>query len=139
MYYAPTTAPENQLPTGVPLRPIEAKPMANRPNAVIENNWNDDEWEEQPIKRQGMRPVAESIDYDEYEEAIEEDNWGESVVKREPAPRYHSKDNDNYSKNSDYDESMDEDMWDDDDGESDYRPQKVNIPQKQKMPEYEEY
>ncbi len=38
----------------------------------------------------------------------------------------------------DYEEDLaQEDMWDDD-VESEYRPQRVNIPQKQKMPEYEE-
>ncbi|BAQ64201.1 PRC-barrel domain-containing protein [Geminocystis sp. NIES-3709] len=134
MYYAPTTAPENQLPTGIPVRPI-AQPMQNRP-VVMEDNWSDDEWEEARPIAPPPRRKAQSMPYPEYEEEMEEDNWGENVVEREPAPRYQS---DNIPQKRRYkDDSMEEDMWDDDD-DSDYRPQKVNIPQKQKMPEYEEY
>lgn len=131
MYYAPTTSPENQLPTGIPVRPV-AQPLQNRP-VVAEDNWNDDEWQEARPMTPEPRRKAQSMPL--YEDDMEEDNWGESRVERESAPRYQS---DNTPKRRYQDDSIDEDMWDDDD-ESDYRPQKVNIPQKQKMPEYEEY
>lgn len=136
MYYAPVTPPENQLPTGIPDRPV-APPIQSR-SPVREENWHEDEWEE-------VRPIAvprrqEKVRYQEYEEELVEDNWGESEVEREPAPRYQSRDYEAPPRKAYEYEDEDlsrEDMWDDD-VESDYRPQRVNIPQKQKMPEYEE-
>jgi sporulation protein YlmC with PRC-barrel domain len=99
MYYAPTTPPENQLPTGVPVRPV-APPLPKR-EPVMEENWNDEQWEEErPIAPPPMRRKAEPIPYEE-------------------------------------EASLEEDMWDD--GDDNYRPQRVNIPKKQAMPEYEEY
>lgn len=134
MYYAPTTAPENQLPTGVPLKPIT--PPGRRQSPATQEAWSEDEWEEpQVITPPPQRRKAESMDYDDM---VEEDNWGESTTERESNPRYPVNSYDNPPKNSNYDESLDEDMWDDEENE-DYRPQRVNIPQKQKMPEYEEY
>ncbi|MBL1209901.1 PRC-barrel domain-containing protein [Geminocystis sp. GBBB08] len=135
MYYAPTTPPENQLPTGVPLKPV-VQTVRNRP-VVTQENWNEDEWEEtRPVKAPPLRRQAQSISYDEYDENVEENNWDESVVEREPVPRYQSSNYDSANKR-DYDnDSLTENMWDDD-VESDYRPQKVNIPQKQRIPEYE--
>lgn len=129
MYYAPTTAPENQLPTGMPSRPV-APPIAQR-QPVMEENWREDEWEEvrpmtPPPRRQMQKPL--------YEEELEESNWGADVIKEEATPRYQS--DDNSLGGGDYEDAMVEDVWDDDDSE--YRPQRVNIPQKQKMPEYEE-
>ncbi len=136
MYYAPVTPPENQLPTGIPARPV-APPVQSSP-PVREENWDEDEWEEvRPLE--SPRRQKEKVRYQEYEEELVEDNWGESTVEPEAAPRYQAK---NYEspgrKNYEYEEDLSkEDMWDDD-VESDYRPQRVNIPQKQKMPEYEE-
>jgi sporulation protein YlmC with PRC-barrel domain len=131
MYYAPTTPPANQLPIGTPVRPV-AQPLKNRP-VVAQDNWNDDEWQEPQPMNAPPRRKAQSMPI--YEDDMEEDNWGETRVERQPAPRYPS---DNTPKRAYKDDSLDNDMWDDDDN-SDYRPQKVNIPQKQKMPEYEEY
>lgn len=133
MYYAPTTPPENQLPTGVPIRPVAQVKPQRAP--VMEGNWTEDEWEEPQII---TPPPARRQEAMAYEAEIEEDNWGESTVEREPAPRYQLNNYDKSETRSRYDESLDDDMWDDD-VEDDYRPQKVNIPQKQKMPEYEEY
>ncbi|MBF2057199.1 MAG: PRC-barrel domain-containing protein [Cyanobacterium sp. T60_A2020_053] len=128
MYYAPTTAPENQLPTGMPSRPV-APPMAQR-QPVMEENWQEDEWEEvrpmtPPPRRQMQKPL--------YEEELEETNWGADAIEAEPTPRYQSSD---APRSARYDDAMAEDVWDDEDSE--YRPQRVNIPQKKKMPEYEE-
>jgi sporulation protein YlmC with PRC-barrel domain len=96
IYYTPTTPPENQLPTGVPVRPV-APPLPKR-EPVMEENWNDEQWEEErPITPPPMRRKAEAIPYEE-------------------------------------ESSLEEDMWDDGD---DYRPQRVNIPKKQAMPEYD--
>lgn len=133
MYYAPVTPPENQLPTGIPVSPPVKKTVETR-SPVVEENWNDDEWEEAlPITKPPLRQ-KESILYEEYEE--EEDNWGESNIKREPSPRFQS----SQPNSSNYDEQdgdIDNDVWDED-VDSDYRPQQINIPQKQKIPEYED-
>lgn len=133
MYYAPTTPPENQLPTGVPIRPV-AQPKPQR-TTVVEESWTEDEWEQAEVI---TPPPARRQEAMAYQEEIEEDNWGESGVEKEPAPRYQLNNYDKSETRSKYDESLEDDMWDDD-VEDDYRPQKVNIPQKQKMPEYEEY
>lgn len=137
MYYAPTVAPENQLPTGIPVPPPVKKPVQSR-SPVVEENWNEDEWEEVPVTTPPRR--QESIRYEEYEEELEQDNWGETNIKRESFPRYQSpsyqEENASRSVNN-QDTDMREDVWDDD-VESDYAPQRVNIPQKQKTPEYEE-
>ncbi len=131
MYYAPTTPPENQLPTGIPSRPV-APPIKQR-NPVLEENWDDDQWEDtSPVAPPKRRQVEVPL----YEEELEGDNWGAESVEREAPPRYQQS---NYGspRDSKYDDDlMDEDVWDD--GDDDYRPQRVNIPQKQKMPEYEE-
>lgn len=132
MYYAPTTPPENQLPTGAPMRPVtQVKPQRT---PVVEENWTEDEWEEPQII---TPPPARRQEVMAYEEEIEEDNWGESTVEREPASPVQLNNYDKPQSRTRYDQSLDDDMWDDD--EEDYRPQKVNIPQKQKMPEYDEY
>lgn len=125
IYYVPTTPPENQLPTGAPIRPVAQVKPKGAP--VREENWSEDEWEEAQVI---TPPPARRQEVMAYEEEIEEDNWGESILEREPLPR-------KSETSTRYDESLDDDMWDDE--EDDYRPQKVNIPQKQKMPEYEEY
>lgn len=138
-YYAPTTPPENQLPTGIPI----ATPIKKKPVETPQENWREeDEWEE-------VIPIAppvrqkEAVRYEEYEEDYEEeDNWGSNNVKRESTPRYQAN---NYKSEikataeSYENQEIKNDMWDDDDDlESGYRPEKVNIPQKQKTPEYEE-
>jgi sporulation protein YlmC with PRC-barrel domain len=133
MYYAPTTPPENQLPTGIPLKAPVSQPIENR-TPIVEENWNEDEWEEVRPVSAPPRRQAESIRYEE-EEEYEEDNWGENTreiqtANYEPTP----------PKSNDYnyqDDHLESDVWDDD-VESDYRPQRVNIPQKQRVPEYEE-
>jgi sporulation protein YlmC with PRC-barrel domain len=133
MYYAPTTPPENQLPTGIPVRPVA--PPAPRREPVLEENWNDDQWEEvrpvtPPKRRQMQTPL--------YEDELEGDNWGAESVEREAPPRYQQSSYDSPRGSKYEDDLIEEDMWDETDNEEDYRPQRVNIPQKQKMPEYEE-
>ena len=128
LYYPPTTRPENQLGTGIPLRtPIQA-----RPQPAIEERWDeDDRWEEEPIAVP-VRQRAETIRYQEYEEEdeLEADNWGE--VEREPVPRYE----DPRSERDYAYDNVDEDIWEAE--PEPYNPPKINIPEKQKAPEYYE-
>lgn len=137
MYYAPTTAPENQLPTGIPVAPIKARKPVEKRVPIAQNNWDEDDLQEEvvPIPSPSRQ---ESIRYQEYEEYEEEDNWNESKVKIESSPSYQSANYQDKSVSANYDnDEIDNDVWDDD-VESEYRPQRVNIPQKQKIPEYEE-
>jgi sporulation protein YlmC with PRC-barrel domain len=128
-YSRPAAAPGNELPSGIPVRtPIEArKPL------VVEERWDEDEWEQQPLSAPPPRRQAEALRYDEYEEELEEDNWGESRSDR-GAPRY---DDDN--DDGDYDDVRG-DVWDDDSEQETYKPAPLNIPEKkkEKQPEYEE-
>ncbi len=127
VYYAPTARPENQLGTGVPLRTPVAPPIEAR--QPIANNWDEDEWEEEPIVAPPppRRQQAEVIRYDEYDEDYEADNWGEesSYEYEEPVKDYQPQD-------------IAADVWDDDSREEPYNPPAVNIPEKQKEYEYEE-
>ncbi len=127
MYYPPTTRPENQLGTGIPVRtPVQTR------QPVMEDRWDEDTWE-QPITAPPPRRQAESIRYEEYEEQLEEDNWGEVKAER-TAPRYEPP---RQEREYEYDEVRG-DVWDDDLEPEPYNPPRVNIPQKQKQPEYYE-
>lgn len=119
LYYTPTARPENQLGTGVPLRP-PAPPVETRKPVAIENNWEEDEWEEEPvIAPPPRRQMAETVRYEEYDD--EGDNWSNREKRRSPQS---------------YGSDVQRDVWNDD--EPDYRPQRINIPETAKTPEYEE-
>ncbi|ACK68825.1 PRC-barrel domain protein [Gloeothece citriformis PCC 7424] len=126
VYYPPTARPENQLPTGIPVRtPIEAK------QPVVDERWDEDEWE--PVRNAPPVRRQEALRYEE--EELEEDNWGETKSQREPA--YEP------MPETAYDYEYDEvraDVWDDDVEPEPYNPPRVNIPEKQRerIPEYEE-
>lgn len=124
MYYPPTARPENQLGTGIPIRtPIQTRP------APVEERWDEDRWEGEPVSAP-VRQKAETLRYQEYEEDLEEDNWGN--IEREPVARY---DRPRTEPEHSYD-TIDEDVWEDE--PESYHPPKVNIPEKQKSPEYYE-
>jgi len=101
VYYAPTARPENQLGTGIPLKPIEKR--------VVEEAWQEEEIEPLPPKK------TKAMRYDE--------------------PPSNSKPN--YQPPV-YDD-IEGDVWEDE-ADSDYRPPKINLEQKQKdrKIEYEE-
>lgn len=129
-YGTPAVAPGNELPSGIPIR----TPVETRQPVVVEERWDEDEWEQQPLAAPPPRRQAESIRYEEeYEEDLEEDNWGEARSDRSAA-RYEEKDYE-----YDYDD-VGGDVWDDDTDSETYRPAPVNIPdkKKEKQPEYEE-
>ena len=125
IYYPPTTRPENQLGTGIPVRP--PAPFQER-QSVMEERWDEDTWEQQPIATPPPKRQAESICYEE----LEEDNWGE--VRAERTARYEPP---RQEREHEYDEVRG-DVWEDDVEPEPYSPPRVNIPQKQKQPEYYE-
>ena len=117
MYYPPTTRPENQLGTGIPIRtPLQVR------QPVMEERWNEDDWEESRPAPPPLRRQAETIRY-------EEDNWGES--KREAAPRYVAP-RQEPSYEEAYSDSYQADVWDDDTEPEPYNPPRINIPEKKK-------
>jgi len=141
-YYAPTTRPENQLGTGIPVRtPISQPIQTARP---VEERWDED-WQEpepepirEPIRQQRAEPI--------YAEAqLEEDNWGdewedssqaarryEEPLYAEPEP-YEPPHKDEYA-----DYEVEGDAWEDTVEREPYQAPPVNIPEKTKTPEYEE-
>jgi sporulation protein YlmC with PRC-barrel domain len=146
--YVIPTRTENQLGTG--LRTPVAPPMRT---PVIEETWDDDNWEEaRPQPRQLRQRQPEPT----YYEDEEEDNWRESS----PPARYEKRDRyDDDDYDDDYDDvpkadyqeieppraeykddkysDIEEDAWADDEA-TPYTPPKINIPEKTKAPEYEE-
>ena len=142
-YYASTTPPENQLPSGIPVNTPVSKPVDIR-TPEMEERWDEDSWEETRTAPP-IRQKAEPISYQEYEpEDLEEDNWGD-IKTSEPVVRYEAKVYEPEPLSKDKDRQIDynyddvqKDVWDDDVKPEPYNPPRINIPEKKKAPEYEE-
>ncbi|MGV2828646.1 PRC-barrel domain-containing protein [Myxosarcina sp. GI1(2024)] len=129
-YYPQTIKAENQLGTGVPVNPPISTPVPER-TPVMEERWDEDDWQEAQV----VPPVsqqAEAVPYEEYEES----NWQEVEPEEEvyDVPIYETQ---TPAKEYEYN-TPSEDVWDDDIKPEPYNPPPVNIPEKQKAPEYEE-
>ena len=123
-YYPTPVKTENMLGTGTPLRPPISTPVDTR-EPVMEERWDEDEWQETRTAPP-MRQQAEAIPY---EDEYEENNWEDANSEVYDAPVYEAPP----VKEYEYDDVPVEDVWDDD-----IKGEPVNIPQKQKAPEYEE-
>lgn len=130
-YYPQTIKAENQLGTGTPIRPPISTPVDTR-EPVMEERWDDDEWQEARVAPPPMKQKAEAIPY---EEDYEQNNWEDAEPEVYDAPVYDAQ---TPVKEYQYDEAVTEDVWDDDIKPEPYNPPPVNIPEKQKAPEYEE-
>lgn len=129
-YYPQTIKAENQLPTGTPLRtPISTTVDTREP--VMEERWDEDEWQESRTAPPPMRQQAEAIPY---EDDYEENNWEDANPEVYEAQVYEAPP----VKKYEYEEVTNDDVWDDDTEPQTYNPPPVNIPEKQKAPEYEE-
>lgn len=142
MYYPPTVKPSNQLGTGLPQTSPQREYRA--PAVAAEETWDEnDAWEEQPAPVQPLRQPQPI--YNEYDE---EDNWGD--VERDEDERYRERE---YvpiepprqeqklfarEYEYEYEEEGEQDAWAEDETPTPYKPTPVNIPEKKKMPEYEE-
>lgn len=137
-FLTPKIRIDNQLGTGKTTP--DSEPM-RAPARVVEEAWSEDEWDErEPV------PVREAVSEPMYyEEELEEDNWNETSRSdryddyRDPDyPPANSYREPEYAREYDY-EDVEADAWADDEGDqTPYNPPRVNIPQKQKTPEYEE-
>ena len=142
MYYPPTVKPSNQLGTGLPQTPPQREYRA--PAVAAEETWDEnDAWEEQPAPVQPLRQPQPI--YNEYDE---EDNWGD--VERDEDERYRERE---YvpiepprqeqkllarEYEYEYEDEGEQSAWAEDETPKPYKPTPVNIPEKKKMPEYEE-
>lgn len=124
-YLAPTARPENQLGTG---RTPTAPPL-RKDIPVVEEAWDEDDWEQQEVQLPLQQRQLESVQYEEEED----DNWSEATAQdRYQKPMYAEAQpyaEKEYAQYEDYDE-LEGDAWAD--------PKPVNIPKKTKAPEYEE-
>lgn len=128
-YYPQPLDAGRQLGTGT-VRPPVSTPLEQRTPAM-EERWDEDAWQRAEI----IPPPAQKLESISYEEEYEDDNWSE--IRAEEKVYEAKLDSDKY--NYDYQSSeTTQDIWDDDIKTDSYNPPPVNIPQKQKAPEYEE-
>jgi sporulation protein YlmC with PRC-barrel domain len=129
-YYTPTVRPENQLPSGIPVRTPISQPIQTA--TPVEETWDDDWREPEPEPIPLRREVAEPR-YARQE--LEEDNWGDDEWEDAPAKatQYQKP---TYIQPQRYEQDY-EDEYDDVEPEP-YKAPRVNIPEKTKAPEYEE-
>ena len=128
-YYPQTINADNQLPSGTPVRQPIATPMDTR-EPVMEERWDEDEWQEARVAPPPMRQQAEAIPY---EEEYEENNWEDANPEVYEAQVYEAPPVKEYEY-----EEVGEDVWDDDIKPEPYNPPPVNIPETEKAPKYEE-
>ena len=130
LYYPPTVRPENQLGTGIPVRTPVNTPIKEAP-PIREAAWDEDD-DFRETRRRPQRRQMEAT----YEDDLEEDNWGKTRTENYNSPNYErSSRGNNYQYDKDH--NIDEDIWDDDTDDS-YNPPRINIPEPQKRPQYEE-
>ncbi|UBF27312.1 PRC-barrel domain-containing protein [Kovacikia minuta CCNUW1] len=131
-YVTPVRA-DNQLPTG--LRTPISTPIRQKEPAVQET-WDDDNWgEPEPKQLRQQQRRAEPLYYGDEEE----DNWSEASGRDQYDDRYPEK-YEKYPEPKAYQEAyedLEDDAWADQEQKT-YNPPRVNIPEKQKAPEYEE-
>ncbi|MEB3882335.1 PRC-barrel domain-containing protein [Lyngbya sp. CCY1209] len=135
MYYPPTVKPANQLGTGV----TQAAPQQQyRTPEPVEEAWEEQETWEEPI----AAPVVQQPEpvYDDYED----DNWGDAepdeYEEAEYVPVEPPRQERLYAREYEYEyeDDVESDAWADDETPRPYKAPRVNIPEKKKMPEYEE-
>ena len=134
-YLPPVVRPENQLGTGLPVKATTNTPLRTSNTVPVnQNTWDEDDWEEPEPQPLAKRKQQEAVMYYEDDED-DEDNWSEtSTNKTTNKPPATPK---RYEPVYD-DDDDDDDAWGDVESPATYQPQKLNIPDKTKSPEYEE-
>jgi sporulation protein YlmC with PRC-barrel domain len=148
-YYTPQVRPDNQLGPGAPIR-NQVSPPPRRKAPAKQQSWDEDDYEEQPLQPLPRRQQREA---DYYEEEYAEDNWSEAnnnsrrpryqqapyPQSPEPAPKAPPPPAPKYEEDDfSYDEDLEQDLWNDQSEPNSYKPQKLNISEKTKEPQYEE-
>ncbi len=137
IYYPPTVKPANQLGTGIPQTSPQREYRQTSPQ--VEETWEEEvEWQEPPpLQPQPLRQ-PEPV-YDQYEE----DNWGDEddyddPYQKEYVPVEQPYEERRYAQDYQYEDDVESDAWADDETPKPYKATPLNIPEKKKMPEYEE-
>lgn len=132
-YYVMPTSPSNQLGTG---STTAAPDVLRTATNEAQETWDEDNWSQaqpQPLQEPLRQP-----------EPVYEDNWGgqpepyqqeAAYIEEAPYEEYQEPQAEE-SPYEDYD--VTNDAWADDDNPKPYRPQKINIPEKKRVVEYEE-
>jgi len=128
-YITPVRA-DNQLPTGI-RTPISTPIRQKEP--IVQDTWDDDNWGE-PEPRQ-IRQQQRRVEPLYYEDE-DENNWSEASGRDRYQEKYEPYPEPKAYQEQAY-EDLEEDAWADEDQKA-YKPPRVNIPEKQKAPEYEE-
>ncbi|MBW4574055.1 MAG: PRC-barrel domain-containing protein [Aphanothece sp. CMT-3BRIN-NPC111] len=135
-YLTPQVRPDNQLGTGIP---INTPTKIRTSTTVVQDSWNEDDWEE-PRPQPQLRRQSESI---YYEEDVEEDNWSAASTDTSRRHQYKKQayaqpepDEEEYDYEDDV--VVEGDAWADDVKPQPYKAPKLNLPEKTKQPEYEE-
>jgi sporulation protein YlmC with PRC-barrel domain len=127
-YVAPIRA-DNQLPSGV-RTPVSTPIRQREPER---ETWDADNWEQEPRQLRQQQRRAEPLYYDD----DDSENWSEASSSDRYSDTYEEK-YDRYEEPYDAQyEDLDEDVWKEQEQKA-YIPPPVNIPEKQKAPEYEE-
>ena len=131
LYYPPTVKPENQLGTGVPQTAVQQDYRPATP--AVEETWEQQEqWAEPEPLGEPLQPIQAQPVYDDYDGGNwdDDDRYEEKYQEVEympvEEPRY------------EYEETVESQTWEEDETPQPYQPPRVNIPEKKKMPEYEE-
>ncbi|MEL7036269.1 MAG: PRC-barrel domain-containing protein [Cyanobacteria bacterium J06592_8] len=138
MYYPPTVKPANQLGKGTPQTNSNRGYQQTAP--VVEEVWEEQTQWQEPASPPPLRQ-PEPVVYDDYEEDnwSDEDEYDERYSEREYVP-LEPYEEQRYAKEYqyEYEDDVESDAWADDEAPKPYQPPRVNIPEKKKMPEYEE-
>lgn len=95
----------------------------------------DDYYEAEPVAPPPSRQLrVEPVNNDYYEE----DNWGDSGTEYDYEEEKNQQKEYQATPEYEYDEEIEKDAWADDEAPKPYQATRVNIPQKTKVPEYEE-
>ncbi|WP_413162561.1 PRC-barrel domain-containing protein [Capilliphycus salinus ALCB114379] len=141
MYYPPTVKPANQLGKGTPQTQPQREFQQTAP--VVEEVWEDEpEWQE-PAAPQPLRqpePVYDDYEDDNWSD-VEAEEYEQGYSEREYVPVEAPYEEQRYTAREyeyEYEDDVESDAWADDETPKPYQPPRVNIPEKKKMPEYEE-
>lgn len=134
-YFQSQVRPENQLGTGIPVNaPPRVQPAEEAAPVYEQEAWTEDEWQEAELEPAPQRPV-ETVRYRQLDEEQnwedEETNWEDTPLDRQAPASPRESEPVSYS-----DHDIDTDVWEDEERPEFKQP--LNIPQKQKAPEYQE-
>ncbi|MGB3612684.1 MAG: PRC-barrel domain-containing protein [Elainellaceae cyanobacterium] len=129
-YYVMPTSPANQLGTG---ETTAAEPAQQA--AAASETWDEDNWSEaEPMPQPLQEPIAQR------QQEYEESNWGDipeaDYVEAATYQEYSAPEPEPETQYEDYDVTGD--AWASDENPQTYQPQKLNIPEKKRVVEYEE-